>query len=212
MTDRVTRERLAVLVHEVRSPTAALLAIAQTFGEADVDRASRRELVRLALGACEAIERIVVDVSYASIETQVVDLDRLIRDVIATAELDGADVEGRVGSELPHIPADPLRLRQALGNLVTNARVHARSSDPIVVGASATPDEVRLFVSDAGAGVAAEDRERILQPGVRLDSERPGFGLGLAIVREIAEAHGGRVVVESAPGKGSTFTLVLRTH
>jgi len=209
MTDRIAREQLAVLVHEVRSPTAALLAIAHAFEEPELDEGARAELVRLAIGACEAIERIVLDVSYASIDAQEVDLVRLIRDLVATATLDGARIEARVEPDLPRISGDPLRLRQALGNLVANARIHSETSDPVVVGASAADGEVRLFVSDSGLGVHAADRERILEAGVRLDPARPGSGLGLAIARAIAEAHGGRLTVESARGHGSTFALVL---
>jgi signal transduction histidine kinase len=68
---------------------------------------------------------------------------------------------------------------------------------------------VRLFVTDEGAGIAAADQRRIFEAGERLDFGRPGSGLGLAIVEAIAEAHGGRLTVESAPGEGATFTITV---
>jgi signal transduction histidine kinase len=209
VTDRPAPERLAVLVHEVRSPTAALVAIAKTFGDEDVDELSRAELVRLAIGACYAIERIVLDISFASIELQEVDPGQVVRDVAARAALEGTWVEARVAPALPRIAGDDLRLRQALGNLVANASIHSGTDGAVVVGASASGGEVHLFVSDSGIGVPASAHERILEPGVRLDPTRPGSGLGLAIVNAIAKAHGGHLSVVSAPGEGATFTIAL---
>lgn len=209
VTGRATPERLAVLVHEVRSPTAALLAIAKALEDGDVDALSRAELVKLAVDACSAIERIVLDVSYASVEVRDVDPAQVVREVVAQAVLEGADVEARIAPDLPRIAADDLRLRLALGNLVTNARVHSGTDRAIVVGASASGAEVRLFVSDSGSGVPGEEHARILEPGARLDPARPGSGLGLALVNAIASAHGGRLSVDSVPGEGSTFTIVV---
>ena len=68
---------------------------------------------------------------------------------------------------------------------------------------------VVIAVSDEGEGIAADDLARVFEPGVRLTSGRPGSGLGLAVVRAIAEAHGGEVEVASAVGVGTTFRLVL---
>jgi signal transduction histidine kinase len=209
MTDRIQPDLLAVLVHEVRSPTAALFAIANALETDDVDTGSRAGLVRLALDACKAIERIVLDASYASVEARDVDPGQIVREVVAQAALEGARVEALVAPALPQVSGDDVRLRQALGNLVTNARVHSGADGVIVVGASASGGEVRLFVSDSGSGVPEEEHARILEPGARLDPTRPGSGLGLSIVSAIASAHGGRLSIDSGAGEGSTFTIVL---
>ena len=66
-----------------------------------------------------------------------------------------------------------------------------------------------LAVADEGEGIAAADIARVFEPGVRLTEARPGSGLGLALVRTIAMEHGGEVEVESSPGRGATFRLVL---
>lgn len=209
MTDRAAPNRLAVLVHEVRSPTAALLAIAHALEAREVDPGSRAGVVRLALDACTAIERIVLDVSYASVDARDLDPGQIVREVVAQAALEGARVEALVAPALPRVSGDDVRLRQALGNLVTNARVHSGVDGVVVVGASASGGEVRLFVSDSGSGVPEEEHARILEPGARLDATRPGSGLGLSIVSAIVSAHGGRLSVDSAPGEGSTFTIAL---
>lgn len=209
MTDSPDAERLAVLVHEVRSPVAALHAIATTLADARVDDPSRVELVRLAIAACCAIERIVLDVSLASVRREQVDPGRLAREAATAAAIGGAHIEVRVAFGLPAILGDTLRLRQALDNLISNAVVHAGSDGVVVVGASARAGEVLLSVADRGPGIPVAEQERILEAGVRLDVTRPGSGLGLAVVRAIVEAHGGRLLVESAPGEGATFTIVL---
>jgi signal transduction histidine kinase len=205
----VARERLAVLVHEVRSPTAALLAIAEALERGESDARSRAGLVRLAVQACGAIERVVLDSSYAWVDARDLDVGDVVREVVTQAVLEGVDVEARVAPDLPRIAGDEVRLRQALGNLVTNARIHSGTSAAILVAASARGGEVRLSVSDSGRGVPDEERARIVEPGVRLDPTRPGSGLGLALVNAIANAHGGRLLVDSSPGEGSTFTIVL---
>jgi signal transduction histidine kinase len=80
----------------------------------------------------------------------------------------------------------------------------------VVVSASSRDDGgVLLSVTDSGDGIAVADQRRIFDAGVRLNLDRPGAGLGLAVARAIAEAHGGTLTVESAPGEGATFTLTL---
>ena len=199
-------DRLAVLVHEVRSPVAALGTIAEA---ARADDPGLPTLFELATAACLSIGRLVRDASAASVELEDVEPGHLVREVVATAELRGARVRAVVQERLPTLHADPLRLRQALDNLVANALVHAPSNDEIVVGAALADDRVLLSVADRGEGIPADDRSRIFEPGVRLDDTRPGSGLGLAITKAIAEAHGGTLSVDSEPGRGSTFTIAL---
>jgi signal transduction histidine kinase len=79
----------------------------------------------------------------------------------------------------------------------------------VAIDIVARVDAVRISVSDAGPGIAERDLSRIFEPGVRLDETRPGSGLGLAVTRAIADAHGWALGVESTLGVGSTFTLEL---
>ncbi len=202
-------QRLAVLVHEVRSPVAALAAIAETFGDEDLEGRVRFELSRLAIAACLGIQRVVIDAAIASVRFEPVDVGTLVHEAVATASLAGASIDSEVTPHIPRIAADSVRLRQALDNLVTNALRHAGLDGDVFVSARSSEALVLLSVSDAGAGVPIADQERIFEAGVRLDADEPGSGLGLAIARAIAEAHGGTLTLRSVPGEGATFTIAL---
>jgi signal transduction histidine kinase len=110
------------------------------------------------------------------------------------------------------IVADRQRLTQALMGLAQNAVQHTVDGDPIWLGSEADAREAHLWVRDSGPGVGADDQERIFARFSRASASRrrsEGAGLGLAIVRAIAEAHGGRAAVSSRPGTGATFTVTI---
>ncbi|WP_239071213.1 ATP-binding protein, partial [Amycolatopsis sp. SID8362] len=111
------------------------------------------------------------------------------------------------------LTADPVRLRQIVGNLVTNAVRHTPPGGRVTIHVSSTVDEVALAVADTGTGIAAEDLPHVFDRFWRAEKSRSrqtgGSGLGLAIVRHLVQAHGGTVTVESAVDTGSTFTVRL---
>jgi signal transduction histidine kinase len=203
-------DRIQVLVHEVRSPVAALAAVAESIHELSDDDAARRRLVRLAVAACAAIERIVADVRVASVHASPMDVGALVRDVVAARAVAGANVEAHVADALPLVAADPVRIGQAVDNLIGNALVHG-GDRAVVVRAGRSSDGVTISVADTGGGIEPEELDRIFDAGVRLDAARAGSGLGLALVKAIVDAHGGSIAVESTPGSGSTFTITLST-
>lgn len=202
------RERFALLVHELRSPVAALAAIAEEVRTDELDGESFRELARLALLACRSVDRIVRDAAPSSIRRERVDVRRLLEEARAAAVIEGSRVVVEPGSAV-FLDADPVRLRQALDNLIGNARLHSGSAEDIVLSARREDDSVLLTVSDSGSGIGPSGLERIFDAGARLHDASEGQGLGLAVVRAVAEAHGGTVAVVSAPGTGSAFTIYL---
>jgi signal transduction histidine kinase len=105
---------------------------------------------------------------------------------------------------------DPVRLPQIVTNLLTNA-LNFGAGKPIRLTVEASDDFARLVVADQGDGIASEDIERIFGRYEQAVASPTlgGMGLGLYIVRELVSAHGGTVRVESAPGRGSTFTVEL---
>jgi signal transduction histidine kinase len=109
------------------------------------------------------------------------------------------------------IVADRQRLTQALMNLSQNAVTHTHDGDAVELGSELRNGTVRLWVKDTGPGVPVDEQAHIFERFVRLGSAPAGegAGLGLAITRAVAEAHGGRVEVDSRPGTGARFTLII---
>jgi signal transduction histidine kinase len=109
------------------------------------------------------------------------------------------------------VEGDRMRLRQCLGNLIDNAIKYSEEGGEVVLSGSFEDDQVSLSVSDRGVGIDATEIDRIWDRLYRCERSRaaPGLGLGLSMVRAIAEAHGGSIAVESALGEGACFTLRL---
>lgn len=144
---------------------------------------------------------------------QAVDVKALLDRVLA--DLSPAIAESRATvtyDRLPHIPADATQLRQVFQNLIGNALKFRGSEPPRVHISSARQRNGWLFlVHDNGIGIQPEYQERIFEVFQRLHTreEYPGTGIGLAICKNVVEAHGGRIWVESEPGKGSTFYFTI---
>jgi signal transduction histidine kinase/AraC-like DNA-binding protein len=120
-----------------------------------------------------------------------------------------------VPDRLPQVRADAVRLRQIFLNLLSNARKFTERGQ-ITLGAAVVPPELHFWVSDTGAGIPEEQRERIFEPFVTGEHSRgmargasPGIGLGLTITRHLVALHNGRLKLESQPGQGSTFHIYL---
>ena len=111
------------------------------------------------------------------------------------------------------VEGDDARLHQAVGNLISNARFHCPPGTPITVRVRAEDGAAVVEVADRGPGIAPDDAARVFERFFRADPSRTrasgGTGLGLSIVASIAEAHGGRAEVDSTPGEGSTFRIVI---
>jgi signal transduction histidine kinase len=216
------RGALDAVAHDLRTPIARLRARGETALRASAADVEARE----ALAACiEEADRVMsllatlMDISEAETGTMRLTLDRVpvaevVRDATDlyedTAEERGVSLSSQVPPELS-VRADRQRLRQVLANLVDNAIKYTTAGGRVTIDASRAGNDVVLSVSDTGIGITSEDLPRIwdrLYRGGGQDRE-PGLGLGLSLVKAIVEAHGGRVEVESSPGQGSTFRVVL---
>ncbi|WP_037863760.1 sensor histidine kinase [Streptomyces sp. NRRL S-340] len=130
----------------------------------------------------------------------------------AGAAAAGVDLRVRAG-QVPALYADPVRLRQAVGNLVSNAVRHTPAGGTVTLSAEVEGDEAVFAVEDTGSGIGAEELPKVFDRFWRADKSRSrqsgGSGLGLSIVRKLAEAHGGTANATSVPGAGSVFSLRL---
>src|SRR4030042_1654050 len=116
---------------------------------------------------------------------------------------------------LPIIHGDGQRLEQVLLNLLTNAAKFTPEEGNILVRVRKDDAGLIIDVRDDGIGIAREEQSRLFKPYSRLSSDRqrhPGLGLGLALAKQVVELHGGKIWVDSEPGKGSTFSFTLPRH
>ena len=155
------------------------------------------------------------------LDLQTLDVRQLLLDVRdafgAQAEEAGIRLVVADGDTLPPLVADPQRLGQVIGNLVTNGLRHTPRGGSVTLGGEVGPagvEGVRLWVADTGEGIDADDLPRIFDRFWRGDPARSrvegaGSGLGLAIARGLVEAHGGRVWAESQVGEGTTVSVLL---
>jgi two-component system sensor histidine kinase BaeS len=124
----------------------------------------------------------------------------------------GVEWQAVVAPDLPDLLTDPERLSQALGNLVDNALKFTPPGGKVILAVQAGAGKVQFRVSDTGPGIAPEDQIHLFTPfyrPLRPGWKAPGLGLGLSIARSIADTLGGEIQLESVPGQGSTFTLVV---
>jgi two-component system OmpR family sensor kinase len=202
--------------HELRTPITIVRGHLELLGD---DPAERRETVALVTDELDRMSRFVDDLlllakaerddflRVADVELGAL-TDELLEKAHALGERDWR-LESR-GEAV--IVADRQRLTQAIMGLAQNAVQHTADGEPIWLGTDADHREARLWVRDEGPGIAPDDQERIFDRFARASDSRrrsEGAGLGLAIVRAIAEAHGGRVRLSSRPGAGASFVLVI---
>jgi signal transduction histidine kinase len=149
-----------------------------------------------------------LDVSRFPLSDALIEGARVIRDRATEA---GVTLEVSIDRELGDIEADERKVRQIVLNLLSNAVKFTPRGGRVNVGAMAMNGEFHISVKDTGIGIAPDDQERIFDEFTRTDaaSSEEGTGLGLALARRFVELHGGRIWVESALGRGSTFRFTL---
>jgi heavy metal sensor kinase len=159
------------------------------------------------------------DEGVAALSLTPVDLRDLVSEASETAGILGEEPGIAVRTELPptpvRVPVDPSRIRQLLLNLVTNAIKYTPSGGKVSLALVDQGDTAAIIVGDNGIGIPAAHLPHIFERFYRVDTartrtgSRPGAGLGLAITKWIAEAHGGSIGVQSRPGRGTVFTVSL---
>jgi signal transduction histidine kinase len=201
--------------HELRTPITIIAGHLELLEE---DPDQRRDTIALVMDELDRMQRIVNDLLVLAraqqpdfLELDVVDVEILGGELFkkATALAPRGWMLESLGTG--RIVADRQRLTQAVMQLADNAARHTREGDTIALGTDVADGRARFWVRDTGPGVRRGDQERIFDRFARGAGPRSsgGAGLGLAIVRAIAEAHGGDVELRSSPGNGATFTLTL---
>jgi PAS domain S-box-containing protein len=222
---RARDDFLAIASHELRTPLTPLRLglqrtqkLLQAPGYSDAELRERlatvdRQVVRINRLVDSLLDLSRLQRGTLQLQTERLDLAALVREVVERSRevLVQSGCEALLDASEPvWVSADRLRMEQVVENLLSNA-VKYGAGQPVGVRCVADEGLARLSVQDRGIGIAPEDQKRIFERFERASSVRHygGFGLGLFILREIVEAHGGRVSVQSQPGTGATFTVVL---
>jgi two-component system, OmpR family, sensor kinase len=201
--------------HELRTPITIVRGHLELMGD---DPRERSDTMRLVMSELERMDRIVNDLLLLAkagqpgfVEPAPVDLAALTEEIHAKVTAI-ADRDWRL-TEVGHgeLLLDSQRVTQAMMQLASNAAWHAVGEGSIEIGSSSDRRTVRLWVRDHGPGIPHGAQERIFDRFMRGDASRhtDGAGLGLSVVKAIAEAHGGTVELESRPGAGATFTIAF---
>lgn len=214
---------LAIVSHDLRNPLSAITLSSSLLASGDLEQPELQEqfdVIRLSAGRMNRLIEDLLDVSRMEggkalpIDPKVIDVGPLLAEVAELFKPQTAAAEVSLTVEppggIPNIKADRDRIIQVLSNLVGNAMKFTPARGTIELGAISDSDFVRVFVRDSGPGIPAEDQADIFDPYWQgKKTERLGAGLGLPIARGIVESHGGRIWVESQPGKGTTFSFTV---
>jgi signal transduction histidine kinase len=177
-------------------------------GAADSHLASLEGALAQVMDLAQAMSEL--ETRAAALEVERIAMDELVRRAVAAVAAVAAEShEIHVDVRPTVVVVDPALVIRMLTNLVSNAVRHTPGGTRIRVAGQRTRRGVMLTVEDDGPGVAAHDHERIFQPLIRGGQETDGLGLGLSLVRHLAELHGGEVWAESLPAGGISFTIAL---
>lgn len=223
---RARDEFISVAAHELRNPMTPIL------GQVELLLLTARQfdgkLPPQITTGLESLQRLIE--TYIDRATVLLDVNRIASGMLhlRSVTLDFSDIVTRVVERYqrqaarmecdlttaiePGVvgPGDPLAVEQIVGNLVSNA-VKYGAGGPILVALADLRECIQLVVQDHGPGIATADQERIFARFERVVAARDhgGFGIGLWIVRQLVEVMGGKITVDSTPGRGSSFTIVL---
>jgi signal transduction histidine kinase len=218
---RTRVEVLGVVAHDLRNPLNLIQITAEMLRDAELPVAMRDEMVNRCMRATQQMNRLIEDLLDAThlqaaglrLECGPVDVNELMSQVNEAYR--PLAHERRISWEVSGLNApvsarmDAARVLQAVGNLVGNALKFTPAGGRVAVRASATSHDVVIAVSDTGRGMPPDAVDRVFEAFWQAATDRRGIGLGLTIAKGIAEAHGGRIDIDTAQGNGSTFRLIL---
>ena len=223
--EKARRQLLANLVHELGRPLGAIRSAIQALaGGAGKDPQLLQDLTTGMDDQAARLQHLLDDLAHLhdqllgtlELDFQPVALSdwlpKLLRPWQEAAQAKHLIWQIDIPADLPVIPIDPDRIASAVENLVTNAIKYTQSGGMVTVSTMVEGPEVLIRITDNGSGVGVDEQQKIFDPFYRGNQGKrfkQGMGLGLSIARDVVEAHGGKIILESEPGKGSTFTIHL---
>jgi PAS domain S-box-containing protein len=224
--EEIKAEFVATVSHELRTPLAAIYGSAQTLRRTDIvlDPEIQDQLLGVIASESDRLGRIVSDLLVAGsldadqlpVSVERFDPAELAGSVVEAAKThlpEAIDLQLKAAKQLARVVADPVQLHQVLVNLVDNAIKYSPGGGEVALSVANGDGLIRFSVADAGLGIPPSEHRRIFEKFYRLDPDMTrgigGTGLGLYICRELVRRMDGKIWVESALGKGSTFVVEL---
>lgn len=222
--ETLARNFLSLVSHKLRTPLAVSLGFLEILeGDSDL-KAFHKQALGKVRGESEKLRHLVEKlITYSTVQSpesiELQKADMKLSDAVSEAirvlgkRLDKVEVTVEKGPD-PAVNADPLLAREAIANLIENAvKFNKADQKAVRVTLSKEDGRARVVVKDNGPGIPSEEHPKLFRKFHQIDDDFtgqvPGFGLGLAFVKNVAEAHGGSVGMSSAPGKGSEFWFTL---
>jgi two-component system, sensor histidine kinase len=221
---RLKDEFFAKMSHELRTPLAAIIGFSELLGDDDYappltpEQRAYLQIISTAGQHLLALTNDLLDLSKIEAEMmelrlELVDVRDVVKDALAIiksqAQSKKLDLRERLPERIAPLHADARKVKQVLYNLLSNAAKYTPAGGSIEITVEDDLHEVRVEVSDTGPGISPEDQRRLFQPFTQLEnaaaSEFGGTGLGLTLVKQLVELHGGRVWLRSRLGEGATF-------
>jgi signal transduction histidine kinase len=221
--ERLRRNMVADVAHELRTPLSNIWGYLEALRDGVIKPDA--ETIRSLYEEASLLSRLVDDLQELSLAEagelklvcQAEDIGELIRQTVTAVEAKerakGISLSVELPDKLPQVNIDSRRIGEVLRNLLENAVAHTGQGDTITVTAKQLDKWVEVSVTDTGGGIPAKDLSNIFERFYRVDKSRAratgGSGLGLTIAKRLVETHGGKIKVQSEPGKGSRFSFTV---
>jgi two-component system NtrC family sensor kinase len=221
--DRIKSEFVSTVSHDLRSPLTAILGYVDLIERVGPVNATQREFIHRVGTSVQNITTLINDLldlgrieAGFDIRREVVPLGTLIHYTIEALQEQAAEknlsLTSEIEADLPEVFGIPSQLRQMLSNLINNALKYTPAGGQVHLQAARDEGQVILRIEDNGQGIPLPDQAHIFDKFYRASNvslDIPGTGLGLAIVKSVVDNHKGRIWLDSSPGKGTKFTVVL---
>lgn len=228
VTNKQLNQFVGIAAHDLRNPLTAVLGFAKLLrrpGQENPPTVQQDRFLTNIQSASEFMLRLVNDLLDVSrieagelnLDPRPMNLPALVEANLMLSRLHAEEkqiaIALEVGPDIPPVNVDPDKMEQVLSNLVSNALKFSEPGTEVRVSVHRFADTIRLSVADAGQGIAEAERDNLFRPfsttSTKTTRGEKSTGLGLVIVKKVVDGHGGRIEVDSQPGRGSTFTVVL---
>ena len=222
--EKVKSEFISIISHELRTPLMIIIGSLELLRDAQqLDGSKRKEFIKIVSDECNNFSRLINDLLIVAdlesgkmkLQKREIMLQDLVKEVVDKQKIDSQkyNLEFQLASDIPRVWVDAEKIGHVFTHLVENAVKFSPQGGAIRIELQQKPTELLFSITDQGKGIVQEYLDKIFDRFYQIDSSdtrtAEGTGTGLYLIKQIIEAHGGKISVESEPGKGSKFSFTL---